>query len=432
MVSFVLAVGSALLFSFLCSISEAVLLSLSHAQVESFGKSRTGDTLREFKREIDVPIAAILVLNTIAHTIGASVAGASYGEVFDESTLWIFSLVFTVAVLIFTEIIPKTFGVAAAVKLAPFVAFFVYWLAKLLTPILFVTKALSRLLRRGSDESPVTSIEEIRTLAALGRTEGVVGPRVASMIEGAALLRELTAYDVMVPRGGVVYLSEERALEDNLALIRSTGHSRFPFTKTGDLDEVVGVILTKDLMFQLHQTPNEPHWEELAGEALVVPASTPLNLLLRTFQEKRRHLALVVDEYGGVQGIVTLEDVLEEIVGEIQDESDRVDATILRRSDGSLQCKGWAETRKVFELVGIDAESDFVTVGGFVADQLDRVPRVGDTVRFAGWEFIVRAATPRRAERVDVRPLPGSIPPAAPLESDPGVRDSVPESQEPK
>ena len=117
MLVFVLAVASALVFSFLCSVSEAVLLSVGHAQVEKLGKSKAGKILRRFKREIDVPLAAILVLNTVANTAGAAVAGASYGLVFDESTVWIFSLAFTVAVLLFTEILPKTLGVTFAPRL---------------------------------------------------------------------------------------------------------------------------------------------------------------------------------------------------------------------------------------------------------------------------------------------------------------------------
>ena len=149
MFSFVLAVASALTFSFLCSMSEAVLLSLTHAQVAKFGDSRAGRLLRKFKQEIDAPIAAILVLNTVAHTIGAAVAGASYGEVFDESTLWIFSLVFTLAVLLLTEIVPKTLGVSQAQRFAPFVAVFVNFLTYVFKPVLFVTHFLSSLLRRG-------------------------------------------------------------------------------------------------------------------------------------------------------------------------------------------------------------------------------------------------------------------------------------------
>ena len=404
MLTFVLAVGSALVFSFLCSISEAVLLSVRHSQIEALGKSRSAEILRRFKREIDLPIAAILTLNTLAHTAGASVAGASFVELWGESQLWIFTLVFTLGILVFTEIIPKTLGVALADRLAAPVALGVSVLIWVFRPVLFVTGILSRWLRRGT-AAPVTSLDEIRLLAALGRSEGVLRKSMAAMIEGAVALRKLKARDVMVPRGGMIFLSGDRNLESNLRLVRQSGHSRFPFTPTGDLDAIIGVVLTKDLLFQLKDTPNEPNWERLAAKALVVPESMPLERLLQTFRDQRRHMAVVVDEYGGTQGLVTLEDVLEEIVGEIEDENDRVNPFIVKRADGTLLCRGWAETRKVFEALEIDEESESVSLGGYVADQVNRVPVAGDVVRHDGLELRVLRASARRAEEIEVRRL---------------------------
>lgn len=403
MLTFVAAVTSALLFSFLCSISEAVLLSVRHSQVEALGKTRAGVILREFKREIDVPIAAILVLNTIAHTMGASLAGASFTDVWEERHLPIFTVVFTIAVLLFTEIIPKTIGVAAADRLAAPVALFVRMLIFLFYPVLFLTRQVSRLLRRGT-EAPVTSLEEIRLLASLGRSEGVVRKNMAAMIEGAVALRELKARDVMVPRGGMSFLSKEDSIEDNLRIVRQSGHSRFPFTPTGNLDDINGVVLTKDLLFQLSDRPGEaPDWDSLLTKALVVPASMPLEGLLQTIRDERRHMAVVVDEYGGTQGLVTLEDVLEEIVGEIEDENDRVNPFIIKRADGSLLCRGWAETRKVFESLDVRYTNEAVSIGGLVAEEVGRVPRVGDALSYNGLELKVLHASPRRAETVEVR-----------------------------
>ncbi len=409
MTAFVLAVLLAIASSFICSVSEAVLLSLSHAQVEALGKTRAAELLRGFKREIERPIAAILTLHTASHTVGVSLAGATYGNVFPPDTLWLFSLVFTVAVLIFGEILPKTIGVMFIGKLAAPVGYFVWVLVVVLRPILFLTHLVSDLVKP-KEERPVTSVEEIRTLAELGRSEGVVGQRTADIIEGAAILRELTAYDVMVPAGSIAYLSGARSLQQNLTVIRRTGHSRFPFTPDGDLDRATGVILVKDLFFQLQEHPEQPNWAALTGPAITVPGSQPLERLLRTFQRERRHLAFVVDEYGAIQGLVTLEDILEEIVGEIEDESDRIDPHVVRRPDDSLVCRGLAETRKVFDLLGIDDEEPaMVSLSGFVAELLGRMPRVGDSVDFHGFRFTVLAASARFAERIEVRPIgPGT------------------------
>jgi CBS domain containing-hemolysin-like protein len=411
MLVFALAVASALVVSFLCSISEAVLLSVRHAQIEALHGSRAGQILRRFKREIDVPIAAILILNTIANTAGAAIAGASFSEVWDPSKLWVFTLCFTVAVLMFTEIAPKTLGVALAGRLAAPVAYGVQVMIVALRPIISVTRLLSRALTRG-EKAPVTSLDEIRLLAALGRSEGVLHKGVAGMIEGTVRLRELRARDVMVPRGGMMCLSGARSLEENLRLAQETGHSRFPFTHSGNPDQLDGIVLVKDLLFQLQATPGEPNWDSLLGKLQVVPDSMPLEGLLQTFREQRRHLALVVDEYGGTQGLVTLEDVLEEIVGEIEDENDRVHSFIVKRADGSLLCRGWAETRKVFEALGLGVETDSVSLGGFISETVGRVPRAGDVVRADGVEFRVLIASPRRAESIEVRRVaPSLLPP---------------------
>ena len=404
MLLLVLTVLGSLAISFCCSIAEAVVLSVQHAQIEALGKSRAAEILRNFKREIDVPIAAIVSFHTVAHTVGASVCGAMYVHAMGESSLWVFSLAFTIAVLLFSEIIPKTIGVTYVAQLASPVAWGVTGLAFILKPLLFLTGLVAKVLR-GDHENPVTSLEEIRLLVGLGRTEGAVAGRVADMIEGATALRELTAYEVMVPRAQVVFLSGERTLQENLDLIRRSQHSRFPYTPDADLDHAKGVVLVKDMLFRdgALANPSEVDLAALQTPLLVVPASAPLEKVLRTFQEEHRHVAIVVDEYGGTQGLITLEDVLEEIVGEIEDESDRVDQRIFRRADGVFVCRASAETRKLFDILNIDETAETVTVGGFVADLVGRVPRTGDVVEFHGFQFSVARASARRAERIEVR-----------------------------
>jgi CBS domain containing-hemolysin-like protein len=403
MATLALVVLWSLVVSFLCSVAEAVVLTVSHAQIQSLGKTGAAAILRHFKREIDLPIAAIVAFHTVAHTVGASISGAIYVDVFSEKSLWVFSLVFTLLVLVFSEILPKTLGVIFVKEFSVPVAYGVRGLVAVLRPLLWLTNLLARLLRRGG-QAPITSMEEIRLLVASGRSEGVLGTRVADMIEGAARLRELTAYDVMVPRALVVFLSGEQTLEQNLAVIRKTGHSRFPYTPDGNLDSAKGVVLVKELMFRLRDTETV-NLGEIVRPMIVIPATTPLEGLLRTFQEERRHLAVVVDEYGGTQGLVTLEDVLEEIVGEIEDESDRVDPSIVRRGKDVIICRGLAETRKVFELLGIDESTESVTMAGFVAELVGRVPQAGDSVEQGGFRYSVIRASARRAERIEVRKL---------------------------
>ena len=408
MLTFIAAVSLALVGSFLCSIMESVLLTVGPADVETLVRDgkRSGRLLKAFKRRIDVPIAAILIVNTIAHTVGASVAGATYQNAFNSQSLWVFTLVFTAAVLLFTEIIPKTLGVTYATRLASPVAYGIQILNVTLRPLVKLSELISRSLRR-DEANAVTSVEEIRTLALLGRSEGVVAPRTAGMIVGATRLSQLRAQDVIVPRRSVTFLSAARPDAENLEVVRRSRHSRLPFSTTGDLDQVAGIVLAKELFFQRDEHPAEAiDWEALVHEPLVVPESTNLNSLLRAFQEQRRHMAIVVDEYGDVEGIVTLEDVLEEIVGDIIDESDRDASEIWPRPDGSVDVVASIEMRKVGEHLGFEwpADRDVTSAGGLVSALLGRIPSNGDTVEWHGYRLEVLSATKRRAKRIRITP----------------------------
>lgn len=409
MILFVTAIIVVLTVSFLCSIFEATLLSIGPAQAETLSRRHrvAGRWLASFKRNIDRPIAAILILNTAAHTVGAAVAGATYSDVFDEKTLWIFTIVFTLAVLLLTEIIPKTLGVAYGRYLLLPVTFGIRILTFVLHPLVFISERITRALRRDS-ATPVTSVEEIRLLAALGRNEGAVGARTAAMITGATYLRQLAAADVMLPRQHIVYLSATMTRDEVLETIRNSGYSRFPFVQGNDVDEVIGIVLARELMYWIHDHPHEPiDWTALVREPVVVAEGMPLNALLRTFQDARVHLAIVVDEYGGVEGIVSLEDVVEEVVGEILDESDSQIEDTWRQEDGSLHAKGTVELLKICTSLDLpwEPEDEVSTVGGLVTELLGRMPVRGDQVLWNGCRLEVLQASARRVEMIAIRRL---------------------------
>ncbi|MSP24242.1 MAG: HlyC/CorC family transporter [Myxococcales bacterium] len=406
----------ALVVSAVCSVSESVILSVSRGQVERMAQSgsRAGRILKRWKQhDIEAPIAAVLTLNTFAHTVGATFAGSAYQEIY-QGSIAAFSIIFTLVVLIFTEIIPKSLGVAQADRLAAPITMMLASVTWLLHYPLLCTSWFARLFVPESRQ-PVTSVEEIRLLAAIGKREGDLGPRFAEFIEGITSLRELTARDVMVPRSLIVFLSGARTNEANLEVMRESEHSRYLFTPTGELDDVNGVIIAKDLLFAENGTA--ANLAELKHPLLVMPESKTLDEALRMFQEQRRHLAVVVDEYGGTQGVITLEDVLEEIVGEIEDESDRIERMVIKRKDGSYLCRGRAEMRKLFRVLERDEKVEAITLAGFCSDELRRVPVAGDTFVWKKLRFRVTKATRRRAERLEVefvptseRP-PGSLPP---------------------
>ncbi len=414
--AFLFAVVLALVVSFVCSISEAALLSVTHAQAQSLGETRAGQILRRFKAEIDVPISAVLILNTFANVIGAAMAGAGFVKIFGAGYLAGFSIAFTLVLLLFGEIVPKTLGAVHTKRVIVPVVYMVATLVFVLRPVIWLTRQMTSVIR--GERAPVTSLKEIRLLAELGKAEGALAVRTAKMIDGAARLRELSAYDVMVPRTSAVILSGMKTISENIEILERSGYSRFPYSKTGEADKIDGVVMTREVLLALHGRGLGPRDELMRSEAAdflgtlarkvdYVTESTSLEDLLRLFQETRHHLAIVVDEYGGTEGIVTLEDVLEEIVGEIQDESDRMTAFIVRRQDGSLRCRGRAETRKVFDLLGEKVEEiESVSLGGYVAERLGRLPLAGDEFTLGRHLFKVQRATPHGAEQVIISRLP--------------------------
>ncbi|MDH3417796.1 MAG: hemolysin family protein [Gammaproteobacteria bacterium] len=407
MLLFISAVSVVLVVSFLCSIFESVLLSLTRPQIEVLvqREKRAGRLLSRFKENMDVPIAAILILNTAAHTMGAAVAGASYEDVFDASTLWLFSIIFTIAVLLFTEIIPKTLGVTYAPKLASPVAHGIRWLTIGLRPLVALSEKVSRSLR-ADVELPVTTSEEIRLLATLGRSKGAVGVDTAGMVVGATQLRYLHAHDIVLPREKVRFLSGEMSRREAMEFVQQTGHSRFPFSPTRDLKDVSGVVLAKDLLYWLlHHDTDDIDWGSLTKEALIVPPSVPLIQLLRMYQDKRRHLAIIIDEYGTVEGIATLEDVLEEIVGDIFDESDLPMREFHELADGSFIVRATVDLRKLSAKLAVSWDPAIAasTIGGFVTEKLERIPRAGDAISWKGYLIEVLRADKRRAKLLHIR-----------------------------
>ena len=408
MLTFAIAVALALVGSFLCSIMESVLLSIGNADVEALVKEgkRSGRLLKRFKRGIDVPIAAILIVNTVAHTVGAAVAGASYENVFAAETLWVFTVVFTISVLLLTEIIPKTLGVTYSKELANAVAWGIQFLSVSLRPLVALSEMVSRSLRPDKKRLS-TSAEEIRLLAGLARSEGAFGARTANMIVGATRLTRLCAHDAMVPRQNVQFISAERSWDENIETIRESGHSRLPFSPTDELDHVSGIVLAKELFFHVQAHPGDIDWSGLVRQPLIIPESRSLDSLLRAFQESRSHMAIVVDEYGGVEGIVTLEDILEEIVGEIEDESDHHSEELWPQSDGSTVVVASIEMRKVGGRLGFEwaPDTDITSPGGLIAEQLGRIPVRGDVVNWNGYRLEVLSASEKRAERIRITPV---------------------------
>ncbi|MEW6220590.1 MAG: hemolysin family protein [Thermodesulfobacteriota bacterium] len=319
------SVAVALTVSAFCSLCEAVLYSVPHTHVELLASSgrAAGRRLRRLKANIQDPITAILTLNTVANTMGAAVAGASAAALFGDRYLSLFSAVFTLAVLLVAEIIPKTAGVIYCRRLAPVLALPVGWLVRLLAPIIWLCRAVTGLFGSQGRELLV-SAEEIEVIAAMSLKAGTIAPTQEKVIHNILRLDEIPVRDAMTPRTVTFSLSEHLtvgAARERLLDLRR--HSRVP-VYDADPDDVVGIVLAKDILAACAQDHEDTILTSLMQPVHFVPEAASLDRVLVEFLERRQHLFVVVDEYGSFTGVISLEDVLEEIVGrEIVDESDQ-------------------------------------------------------------------------------------------------------------
>ena len=231
---------------------------------------------------------------------------------------------------------------------------------------------------------------------------GLIESETLAMLEGALEVDELQVRDVMVPRSHMVVIPEDAALTDILPLIIESGHSRFPVVGE-DKDEIRGILLAKDLL-QLVVGENAPSLAELLRPAVIIPESKRLNVLLREFRVSKNHMALVVDEYGGVSGLVTIEDVLEEIVGDIDDEHDAdAIADVQRIEEGRYLVQALTAIDDFNEALGTDfSDDEYDTIGGLVVAEFGRLPEVGESVVIGDWQFKVSTADDRRLHAMEV------------------------------
>ena len=315
----------ALIVSFLCSIMESVLLSTpqSFVVVENDKGKAWAKRLYDYKQNVDKPLSAILSLNTVAHTIGAAGVGAQAVKVFGEVYFGVVSVVLTLLILIFTEIIPKTIGANNWRRLAPFTTNTIRVMVILTYPLVWLTSLISKLLSRQSSEFS-TSREEISVLAGIGAEEGIFSRKISRIIQNVLKLTEVRVSEIMTPRVVVARADENTLLTDFMENKDYLRFSRIPVFESND-DQITGYVFRQSVFEELAQDRHELKLKNLKREIQVVTGSMTLLTVWDLLLNKKEHLALVVDEYGGMDGIVTMEDIIESLLGlEIMDEKDTV------------------------------------------------------------------------------------------------------------
>lgn len=325
MLLLIIYVFIALGFSFVCSVAEAVILSVSNAHVSILKKEgrASGQILDGLTHDINKPLSAILTLNTIAHTMGAAGAGAQAAVVFGDAYLGIASAVLTLLILVFSEIIPKTIGATYWRQLSPATAYFLKYLIKSLYPFVKLSEYLTRSFK---EDSPFKGLnrDELMAMAELSKIEGQLDEDEADMLKSLLNLRSLTIKQAMTHRTVVFSVSESLTVETYFHKYDSTPYSRIPVYEGQDTEKISGFVLKSDLLLGQARGNSLKELSEYRKDMVTLLSSMPLAQSLRYFLDHRAHMILVVDEYGGMEGILTLEDLLEALLGvEIVDEKDQ-------------------------------------------------------------------------------------------------------------
>ncbi len=336
----------ALFFSFLCSVAEAVLLSITPSYIEGRKKERPKHAalLKRLKQDnLDQSLSAILTLNTIAHTVGAIGAGAKAAVVFGSTWFGIFSAAMTLMILFLSEIVPKTIGAIYWNHLARPTALYIRGLILILYPLVWISEKLTRIISRNK-KIHIFSREEFMAMSRLGEQSGQINASESQVIHNLFRFGVLRARDIMTPRPVIAALPEDAILQQAFETVRRKPFSRFP-VYDGKSGEITGFVLKNDIYLKRVQGEESETILSLKREISAVPETISLSMVLDHLFKERQHIALVVDEYGGTTGLVTLEDLLETLIGiEITDESDTVeDMRVLAR-------KLWADRIKALDV----------------------------------------------------------------------------------
>ncbi len=421
-----LALGLVLLNAFFTA-AEFAVVRVRPTRMEALAEAghRQARLVRSVQRRLDAFLSATQLGITLtslglgwigepafAHLLGGVFAalGIESPRVIQNTSLTVAFATITLLHIVIGELAPKSYAIRFTERVALWVALPMRLFQILAAPVLWLLQRASKgtlaVLGVTAETSGdlAHSEEELRLLLAESHRVGVLSGAKRELLENVIDYTERTARHVMVPRADIAYLSLSRPLEENLAVVTQAAATRFPLCST-DIDHVIGMIHVKDLFNRRDALRSSEDLAAIKREILFVPESRPLDLLQRDFQQRRTHMAIVIDEYGGTSGLVTLEDVIEEIVGEIQDEFDREPPTVEETPQG-LVFDGLTLIDDVADRLGVKLPetADVSTLGGFVTAHVGRMPRPGDRVSVAGHDFSVVEIRGRRVTRVLVAP----------------------------
>lgn len=403
-VALVILVG----FSAFFSASETAFSSLNQIRLKSRAEDGDSSAARvlNMAEQYDKLLSTILIGNNIVNIAAASIGTILFTRMLGaERGATVSTIVLTIIVLIFGEVTPKSLAKEMPEKVATAVSPFLVLLMALMTPLTWLFTQWKKLLGRfvHSGEADTITEGELMTMVSEAENDGELTDRESELIRSAIEFDDVEVEEILTPRVDVVAVEDDIPLEELAQTFAESGYSRLPVYH-GTIDNIIGVVHEKD--FYIARLKKATKIDDLVVPTLYTTGSTQISQLLRTLREQHHHMAVVVDEYGGTEGIITLEDILEELVGEIWDEHDEVTEDFRKQSDGSWLVSGSASVDDLYEELDLPEEEDIDsnTVNGLVQEKTCHLPKVGDRFTLGEYDGVVTRTAKRRVTEVRLTP----------------------------
>jgi len=393
--------------------SETALMALNKLKLRhQMMEGRKGaKTLDRILHRSDSLIGTILLGNNLVNVASSALATSLAISLWGPDLGIIYAtIIMTLVLLIFAEVTPKTFSAYHSEGVAYFVARPLKILMVLLKPLVvlitFFSNGMLKIFGIKKKKGELFSEDELRTMILVGEKEGLLGSRKKDMLHGVLELRDISVKDVMVPRTEIFAVNMEDSMEEITEKIMATPYSRVP-VYNGDIEKMEGILMVKDFLKAI-SSGQKVDIKSITNAPYFIPESKNIQEQLADFQKKRTHMAIIIDEFGGIEGLVTMEDLLEEIVGEIWDESDnRVRQIVRNKDDDSITVDGKMTVRDLGKELGVELpEDDFNTAAGFLLDGLGAIPEVGDSIEYMGFKFSAGKVVGQAVKKVKVEKLP--------------------------
>ena len=404
---FILLVLLVLMSAFFSS-AETALINMSKIRLKHLVKEnvKNADKLEKLYEDSNKLIGAILIGNNIVNVATSSIATIITTSRFSNAGLGISVGLTTLVILIFGEITPKNLALQNSESISLFVAPIILFLVRIFTPILFILNNISKLLssllgQRNDDKKPTITQDELKTIVDVSNQEGVLQTDETEMIQNIFEFKDLTVDDIMIQRRDIVAISSDMSYDEIIEVFKNRQLSRLPIYED-TIDDIIGVLYAKDLFFT-EQSKEDFDIKAVMREPVFVNEFVKISDFFKKMQQVKTHIAIVLDEYGGVAGIVTMEDLVESIVGDIYDEYDQQDEEVRKVKENIYVINGNSKLTEIQELLQVELVSkDYESLGGYLMDKMGKIPTQGDIYEDDNFKFVISSMDKNRINKVKV------------------------------